>query len=140
MARRNKKNIFGDAGPNADLSPMIDLVFLLLIFFMIASSLITYKKDDRVKIPIALDRQVPKLVINRVVLNVYNDGTIGDEDGDPISVDQVETKMAQAKAREPGTRLHIRADRGVSHDKVKAVINASARGGVSDVVFSVYDK
>ena len=138
--RKATKNIFGDAGPNADLSPMIDLVFLLLIFFMIASKLITFKKDPRVQIPVALERQVPKLVVGRVVLNVLNDGSIVSEDGDPMTTAQVEQMMAQAKATNPETRLHLRADATATHDKVKAVMNASARGGVSEVVFSVMDR
>ena len=36
-----------------DMSPMIDLVFLLLIFFMVSSTLITFRKDPDGKIPIA---------------------------------------------------------------------------------------
>ena len=36
-----------------DMSPMIDMVFLLLIFFMIASQMITVKMDPKVLPPVA---------------------------------------------------------------------------------------
>ena len=36
-----------------DMSPMIDMVFLLLIFFMVASRMVTVKVDDKIKPPVA---------------------------------------------------------------------------------------
>lgn len=124
--------------PKVDMSPMIDLVFLLLIFFMIASTMITYQKDERVIIPVALDSQVPKMVKNRVIINILQDGTVFDEFSNAVSLDQVEQMMAQAKAKNAGAKLHLRADARVPHDKVKDVVNASARGGVTNVIFSTY--
>ncbi len=124
--------------PAIDMSPMIDLVFLLLIFFMVASTAITYRKDKNVTVPVASDSVVPKNIENRIVLNVYQDGTIKDELGKVLTTGQVETRMAEAKKREPKTRLHLRCDKAVPHRMVKDVIAASARGGVSSVIFSTY--
>lgn len=122
-----------------NMSPMIDLVFLLLIFFMIASTLITYKKDPRVMIPVASAAQVPKIVEGRVIVNVYEDGTLRDESGKKtLTPEQVEFIMAAAKARNPKTRLHVRTDKRAKHSAVKEVIAASARGGVTNVIFSTF--
>lgn len=138
MARRNKE-LFGAYAPKVDISPMIDLVFLLLVFFMVASTAITYKKDKRVIIPIALDAKVPELIEGRVIINVYEDGKIRDESGTrEMTEGDVEALMAAAKAKNPNTRLHLRADRRVPHSEVKKVIGASSRGGVSNVIFSTY--
>ena len=52
MAKKNE-DLFPGVGMKVDLSPMIDLVFLLLIFFIVASNLITYRKDPNVVIPVA---------------------------------------------------------------------------------------
>ncbi len=129
----------GGSAPNVDMSPMIDLVFLLLIFFMIASTLITYKKDERVQIPIAASARVPKEIRDRVIINVYNDGSIADESSNPLSLDQVEVMMTQAKAKNPNARLHLRADARVPHKEVKEVVAASAKGGVNTVIFSTHE-
>jgi len=126
------------AAPKVDMSPMIDLVFLLLIFFMIASTMITYQKDDRVTIPVALDSQVPNSVTSRIVFNVLMDGQVADEAGTMVSLDQVEQLVAAAKAESPALKLHLRADAKARHDKVNEVIAASARAGVSEVIFSTY--
>lgn len=141
MARRRTANdtLFAEGAPKVDISPMIDLVFLLLIFFMIAATAITYKKDKRVLIPVATASKVPELVEGRIVINVYNDGTIRDESGTKTyTEDDVERVMAAAKGKSPNTRLHLRADRRATHEQVKKVINASARGGVNNVIFSTY--
>ena len=122
-----------------DMSPMIDLVFLLLIFFMIVSQRITYLKDPNVTIPIATHSQVPREVGDRVVINVYADGTIKDVSGTrTLSPETVTAIMESARAENPGTRLHLRADQRAAHRHVQVVMDASAKGGVSNVIFSTY--
>ena len=121
------------------MSPMIDLVFLLLIFFMIASTIITFQKDERVEIPIAASATVPKEIRDRVIINVYDDGTFADERSNPLTLDEIQTLMSEYKSENANTRLHLRADARVPHRVVKDVINASARGGVNSVIFSTHE-
>ena len=46
--------------------------------------------------------------------------------------------MRLAKQENPSVRLHVRADQVAAHAMVKDVIDASARGGVVNVIFSTY--
>jgi len=131
--------MFEDGGAKADMSPMIDLVFLLLIFFMIASTMITYQKDDNVVIPIASAGKVPDKISGRIVINVYEDGTIKSEFGAVYSLAELENVMRKAKEEDEDVRLHVRADARANHRKVKDVIAASARGGVTKTYFSTYE-
>ncbi|NNE90733.1 MAG: biopolymer transporter ExbD [Verrucomicrobiales bacterium] len=139
MPRGRHGSLMGEAEPKLDMSPMIDLVFLLLIFFMIASTMVTFKKDKNVKIPTASAAVKAKLVAKRVIINIYEDGRIGDENSNPITTDQIEQLMQQTKATYPEVKLHLRADRNVPHRAVKEVVQASARGGVSVVIYSTYE-
>ena len=132
------EQLFEDAGLKVDLSPMIDLVFLLLVFFLVASTLITYQKDPNVVIPIASDAMVPDVIEGRVIINIYRDGTIVSETGDRLTVAEVEQRMVQAKLNNANARLHLRADRGVPYRYIKEVSQASAKGGVPTVIFSTY--
>lgn len=120
------------------MSPMIDLVFLILIFFMITSSAIRFKQDPNVEIPVADKGQVAKLIEGRVLINVYEDGSTYDEDSRPVTIEEIELLMTRAKSRNPNTRLHLRADKRARHEMVKRVIQASSRGGVNQVIFSTY--
>ena len=138
MARRHKTRNAGSP-PSTDMSPMIDLVFLLLIFFMIVSQKITYPKDPNVKPPIATHAQVPKKTDDRVILNVYADGTVKEAySGKEYTLEEVTVLMEKARSEKRSTRLHLRADQEAPHRHVQAVMDASAAGGVSNVIFSTY--
>ena len=140
MARK-RKNSFAGEKARIDLSPMIDLVFLLLIFFMIASTAITYPKIAGITIPDATVGKTPDLTQSRVVINIFEDGRIVDATGTvEMSLDDVEVLMAEQKAATPTIQLHLRADKDTPHKKVKDVIASSARGGVSKVIFSTRTK
>ena len=139
MSRRRIKELFPLQDLDLSMSPMIDMVFLLLIFFMAGSAMITFHRDKRVVVPVAQDAKVPELVAARTIINVYADGTIRDERGRrQLTVDEVRGILAAAKASDPGTRLHLRADRRVPHEYVKRVITASAEAGVNEVIIGTF--
>lgn len=117
---------------------MIDLVFLILIFFMISSNAIRYKQDKNVAIPVADKAEVPEMIEGRILINIYPDGSTYDENSKPVSLDEIELIMSRARSTNANTRLHLRADKTVRHEMVKKVIQASSRGGVNQVIFSTY--
>ena len=131
----------GDA-MKMDMSPMIDMVFLLLIFFMIASQMITIKMDPAVLPPVA-DQSVRSSVYKgRFVVNIYEDGTFKDIDWNPITEDQITERISRLAQKQKGTanpaKLHIRADRLAPVLSVKKVTKAAGAGGVNTVIFSSY--
>jgi biopolymer transport protein ExbD len=125
-----------------DMSPMIDMVFLLLIFFMIASQMITVKMDPEVLPPVA-DMAIPgKVFKGRFVVNVYQDGTFKDVDWKLITEDQITERIRKLaeklKGSENPAKLHIRADRLSPVLSIKKVTKAAGAGGVNTVIFSSY--
>lgn len=139
MSRRRKAELFPQKNLVIDMSPMIDLVFLLLIFFMTSSRLISYLQDPNVAVPIAYEAKVSKNIEGRYVINVYADGSIHTGDGRvELSLKQLEQRIARFRETTPNAKLLLRADRSVRHEKVREVIQASVRGGVSDVVFATF--
>ncbi|MEM0967897.1 MAG: biopolymer transporter ExbD [Verrucomicrobiota bacterium] len=136
---RTRKDIFAGGKPSLNISAMIDLVFLLLIFFMVASKMITVPQIEGVVIPIADASQVPRDVKGRVVINVTNEGKILDGQGTvELSAFEIQQLMTSAKTENPNVKLHLRTDQGVEHRHVREVMQASAKGGVTDVIFSTY--
>ena len=134
----NNEELFEGSELKADLSPMIDLVFLLLIFFMVTANMISYKKDKRVVVPVASDAKVPELIEGRVVLNVLQDGSVVDTEERVLSLSEVTQIMSNAKAKNPKARLHLRADARVPYKHIKEASRASAAGGVPTVIFSTH--
>lgn len=132
----------GDAMP-MDMSSMIDLVFLLLIFFMVSSHLIIVQIDKRVKPPTAKNGAVAKNATGRVVVNVLADGSIWAQDEVELtSSEAIEDYVDQAKQRNDQsqipTRLNLRADENVDTRVIKKVVQAAGKVGVVDVIFGTY--
>jgi len=126
-----------------DMSPMIDLVFLLLIFFMVSSHLIIVRIDKRVNPPTADNAQVAKNATGRIIVNVLADGTVWGQDEFALnSTEAITDYVGQAKDRNDGngipTRLHLRADEEVDTREIKRVIQAAGDAGVNDVIFGSY--
>ena len=126
-----------------DMSPMIDLTFLLLIFFMVASHIITVQIDRRVNPPTAKNSQVAQDASGRVVVNILADGTIWAQDKVELtSTESITSYVDEARVRfeESGvqTRLNLRADEDVDTRIIKRVVQAAAEAGVVEVIFGSY--
>jgi len=123
-----------------DMSPMIDLTFLLLVFFMVASHLITVQIDRRVKPPTAGNAQVAKDASGRVVVNILADGTVWAQDEIELTTseaiqDYVDQARVKFEAQGVKTRLNLRADQNVDTRIIKKVVQAAGEAGVSEVIF-----
>lgn len=127
-------------GVPLDMSPMIDLTFLLLVFFMVASHLITVQIDRRVAPPTAKNAQVAKESSGRVVINVLADGTIWGQNEEELTTSEaIQDYVDQARVRNEEksiiTRLNLRADKNVDTRDIKKVVQAAGEAGVSEVIF-----
>lgn len=127
-----------------DMSPMIDMVFLLLIFFIVASTVIVVKQDPEVEPPVAKFSKKAKDGKGRIVINVRNDGTFLAEtatltfDDSKAIQEYVKERKATEEAKGLVPIIHLRGDKGVSFRYVRTVIRAAAIAGVDNVIFSVY--
>ena len=118
------------------MAPMIDMVFLLIIFFMTASHLSASKSRD-LDIPVADRGVVPKDRPNRWTVNVAEDGTIF-SGLDPVTVAELKSLVTERLKQEPDLKVYLRADRKSLHKDVKAVMSAMAEAGVGDFIFGVF--
>ena len=118
------------------MAPMIDMVFLLVIFFMCASHL-SSQQSLQLEIPTASHGVIPKERPDRWVVNIMKDGSLyGGKD--PFTLDRLKQLVsAQVKAN-PSLKIYLRADTQTPHKEVKKVMNAMAEVGVDDFIFGVY--
>ena len=72
---KKKANVAADEeSGEMDMSPMIDMVFLLLIFFVVNATAITVKKDKNIQMPTASSSGEVKSANGCIVVNVYGEG------------------------------------------------------------------
>ena len=118
------------------MTPMIDMVFLLLVFFMCASHLSTVQNKELI-VPTATKAIVPKERPNRFIVNIDIDGQLygGSEAFDLASL---KDRVAALKDEDPGIRIYLRADQKTPHKHVKKVMNAMGELGISDFIFAAF--
>ncbi|SHI73803.1 biopolymer transport protein ExbD [Rubritalea squalenifaciens DSM 18772] len=134
-----------------DMSPMIDMVFLLLIFFIVVSSPMIVEQDSAVKPPVAYNAKKAEEKHGRIVVNVREDGTFTPEkfvkadktpnilaDDDAIK-EYVKEARERIEAQGHKARLHLRGDNRALFKYSRQVIKAAAEAGVNHVIFSTFD-
>src|SRR4051794_11304099 len=131
--------------PEFQIAPMIDILLVLLVFFMAISSTQVLQTNDHVRLPVAKDgkerRQAEQgLMIINVLWGLTQTGSL-DVDGKTYGVPNDLVPLIQNNVqKQPDCRILIRADKQVRYDYLRSVLKAAAAAGVSNVTFSVVDK
>lgn len=129
-----------------DMSPMIDMVFLLLLFFLIVSTPKTIKFDPEVKPTIASAAKTPESKYGKIVVNIREDGTLTAEnfnvtlDSPEAIEDYIEREKEKHDSIGHKPVLHVRGDQDAVFKYCRKVIRAGARKGVTEVAFGAYVK
>jgi len=113
---------------------MIDVVFLLIAFFMVITSQIT-DENIKISIPIAEEALVPEERGQRQTISVSADGEIF-FGARQMAPDELSGAIRQVVAGDPMTRMYLRADSGAAHRHVQEVMKAPAEAGIFDVIFA----
>ena len=119
------------------MAPMIDMVFLLVIFFMTASHL-SSSQNLRLTIPDASRGAVPKERADRWIVNIMRDGEIFSGNRQISNIDELRIMVAERVKQDPNVKAYIRADKLTPHKQVKMVMGAMAAAGVGDFNLVVY--
>ena len=132
-----KRSASRGAPPAVDMAPMIDMVFLLLIFFMCASTLSSVDRSASVDLPVATHSEVPEDLGGRGTINIMADGSLKLA-GATVSLHELQRTMEQRLRESPDLAIYIRADRDLEHRHVKDVLKACAEVGAYNVIFAAY--
>jgi biopolymer transport protein ExbD len=136
-----------EVDPEFQIAPMIDILLVLLVFFMSIASTEVLQSNDQVKLPIAKDaKDKEKSVKNgQSIINVLwnplnNVGTIEvDEQKFPTPAD-IQPVLQKKLTANPDMRVLVRADKNVRYEYLRTLMVAAAGAGVTNLTFSVVDK
>jgi biopolymer transport protein ExbD len=119
-----------------DLTPIIDIVFLLIVFFMTVAKMQVQELVE-IDVPIAANAVVPEDRSSRVVVTIQNDGALffGSQ---AIVVEELTAYVQQARETSPKVKVYIRADARVPFKEVRKLFAAAAAGGVPNVIFASF--
>lgn len=120
-----------------NITPLIDVVFLLIIFFLVASHIARSQAQEPVDLPDAVRVQDDTPASNQLTVTVLADGTLS-VGGTVITFDQLETKLGLLAADESvPAEVRIRGDRTSAFKLIEPILIKCASLGISDVKFAV---
>lgn len=125
-----------DELPALNLTPMIDVVFLLIVFFMCASKFSDAQRDIDLRLPEVAKADAAKEAPKSRQVAVYAGGRVS-LDREDVTLEQLTTKLAAAKAEHPGTSVVILGDAGCEFQHVAEALAACKEAGVSQLSVSV---
>jgi biopolymer transport protein ExbD len=121
-------------GPMADINvtPLVDVMLVLLIIFMITAPLMTHKvKVELPKATLAIKTEVKT---PPVTLTVKNDGSLYWND-EPASTAQLEQKLAVTVQLTPQPEVDVRADKDTKYGVINAAVQMVRHSGMRKVAF-----
>ena len=137
QTRRTKRNY----GLTMNMPPMIDVVFLLLIFFLVASQFAQVTYEQQVDLPEAESSEAPEQLApsrHRLVVHIAADEqwTVT---GAPITVEEFRQQLLRLLEEVPADELEVRvrADRTVPYRAIEPLLLTCAREGGWKVNFAV---
>lgn len=114
------------------LTPLIDVVFLLLIFFLVTSEFEDEERRLDIVLPTATSAVPMSVKPREVVIDVDSEGVIYLR-GQTITLEQLQQLLTDSVAKNPTNQsVVIRADRQTSFQPVVNVMDVCNRTGVSD--------
>lgn len=133
--------------PEFQIAPMIDILLVLLVFFMSISSTEVLQSNREIMLPVAKDgkdagkgKHPGQVIVNVTWLEITDLGGIEVDDIRFAQAAEIVPRLQKAVNADPMCRVLIRADRSVRYEFLRNVMRAVADAGVSNVTFSVVDK
>jgi len=120
------------------MAPMIDMVFLLLVFFMTVSNLAQAQKRIKLDLPESQQADIAKDLSDRTPLSVKPDGSVY-WGATLIDISEVTPRLEPLLAEEPDLKVQVRADRTTPFVEVKKLLLACAEAGAYSVIYSAYE-
>lgn len=123
--------------PEFMIIPMIDIIFFLLVFFMMNSLQTVAQKALSVQLPQATTASVPAQL--PVVLTLDAEGHIT-IDNVPMSIDAVEVMVKERIAQNPNASVILQADKRSAHGQVVAIMDMLKQAGIKRLAIAAEQK
>ena len=119
-----------------DMTPMMDIVFQLIAFFMIVATYVTREKVE-VELPLAVNAAMAENQQGRMLISITLDGQVW-AGSQSVTLDELATTVRAWLADDAKAKIVIRADRSNSYGLVKQVMKVCRDAGIADIIFASF--
>ena len=132
MARKGSRFSRSDDESDINLTPMLDVVFIMLIFFIVTATFIKQAGIEVLRPEAATAEQMPTV---SVLVAIGENGEIW-IDKKRVDVTAVRAHIERLHAENPKGGLVIQADRNAKYEKLKAVLDAARAANLTEVAIA----
>ena len=123
------------ASPGVPLTPMIDVVFLLLCFFVTSQIFAQWETEIDVALPTAQTGEVPQRLPGEVIINVLADGSTV-VNGQNLADAELRSMMDRLVQLFPGQPVLLRADKLTDYEHVVRVLDTCRQADIWNISFA----
>ncbi|MCH2116108.1 MAG: biopolymer transporter ExbD [Pirellulales bacterium] len=125
-----------DDQPTLNLTPMIDVVFLLIIFFMVATKFSELEQNIELEVPEVASAGANRTPATPRTVAVYEDGHI-ELDGQQATLQELRSRLAANRAQDPDLNVVVRGDGQCDFQHIASAMAACRDAGVAELGITV---
>jgi len=125
-----------DESQGLNLTPMIDILFLLIIFFMVGSKFTEIERAVDLDVPEVGELGALTPAPEKKIINVFRDGRVmlGTEE---VTIDQLKSKLQISHSQYQDLGVLVRGDSQVPFQQVASVLTTVREAGIAEMAISV---
>jgi biopolymer transport protein ExbD len=125
-----------DEMPSMNMTPMIDVIFQLIVYFMVGTSFTQMEHKMGLKVPELAGQGTLSSAPSKKVVNVYRNGEVT-LDRQTVSLADLTNRLVAARSQYKNLGVVVRGDADVNLQRVADVLQACRKSGVADMAIAV---
>lgn len=118
-----------------ELAPMIDVVFLLLIFFIVTWNSAQQERNVDVSVPAAEEGADPERQVGEIIVNVDKEGTIV-VNGTVVTEDDLLGRLHAISEEYPDQAVILRGDSQASFQHIINILDVCKKANIWNIAFA----
>ena len=127
----------GDVRPDMNVTPLVDVVLVLLIIFMVVTPMLSRGVD--VQLPIASNSEKKQDTGNQIIVSVTQAGAIYIETT-KVDIDNLQGKMEEEIRKNPGKDIFFKADKRLKYKGAREALEKIHLAGATQVQLGTEEK
>lgn len=125
-----------DEPPALNLIPMIDIMFNVIIFFLVTSTFASLERDIPLRVPEVVDKGALTDAPQRRVVNVFRDGRITLDEAS-VTLEELVERLSRMHEQYADLGVLVRGDAHGEFQPIARVLNACKQAGIQELGISV---
>ena len=115
--------------PTFQMTSMMDIIFLILFFFITTSVYSQWENEVTISLPTAQSGKVPSRLPGEIIINVAKDGRVSVNQQD-LTLDALKTRLDRLARYFPGQPVVLRADKETRYESLMKVIDTCRKADI----------